>query len=131
MEFLIFLFVLGLVLAILVSGLIVLGIWPLTDAVNWLLREVGLARTSPETRALGQEHVGRVTRRFRLDPEAGVATGTVRVQGEIWAAECPPSLADVLAVGSRVRVVYEEGLRVRVLGKAVGPRSDRAEERGG
>ena len=68
---------------------------------------------------ISQEHVGEVTHEFSWDPNVGKATGKVFVKGEIWNAECQPDLVDALPAGTRVRVLYEEDLLVRVLGKAV------------
>ncbi len=118
-ELLVFLGLAILILSAVMSVLLLFGIVPLIDGLNVLLRKIGLARASPETRASGQEHVGEVTHEFSWDPNVGKATGKVFVKGEIWNAECQPDLVDALPAGTRVRVLYEEDLLVRVLGKAV------------
>ena len=91
---------------------------PLTDALNRLLRAIGLAGPSSETRAAGMRTHGVVDGAFTLREGRETAEGRVFAGGEIWNATCAASLAGTLEPGDRVDVVYNEDLTVTILGRS-------------
>ncbi len=116
---LLLLLIVPLVVLVVFVILCAIGVIPVLDGLNTLFRKIGLSGASPEGRTPGQVHVGRVTRGFVWDREASAAIGHVFVNGELWEAECQPTLVAEFAEGTAVRIVYQNSLRVRVLGKAV------------
>jgi len=112
---LLLLILLGLVV---VAAICAYSVLPLSDIVNALLRRVGLAGPSPESRAVGVHALGTVDGGFTIRDGEDVGVGRVVVKGEIWDAVCSSGLAPSLSEGDTVDIVYNDDLTVTVVGKS-------------
>jgi membrane protein implicated in regulation of membrane protease activity len=108
------LFVIAIVITLGLSAMLSL---PLADAVNRLLRRIGLAGPHRGSRSIGVQGTGIVDEEFRVARSGEHADGKLLVKGELWNARCALSVASTLKRGDEVEFVYNDDLSVTVLGK--------------
>ena len=99
---------------------VVVAAWlsmPLADAVNMMLRRIGLTGPGRGSRSIGGHGIGLVDEEFRMMPGGDRAEGKLFVKGELWNARCAPAVASTLRRGDEVEFVYNEDLTLTVIEK--------------
>jgi hypothetical protein len=105
LDILIALLLLILIGLVVVAAICAYTVLPLSDFINALLRRVGLAGPSPESRTVGVHALGTVDGGFAIRDGEEVGVGRVVVKGEIWNAVCSTGLAPSLNEGDTVDIV--------------------------
>jgi membrane-bound ClpP family serine protease len=118
LDVLIFMALFGVVAVVIVVAVAAWLSMPLADAINLLLRRIGLAGPGKGSRSIGGRGIGRVDEAFCISSDGLRAEGKLSVRGELWNARCAPSMAPTLECGDEVEFVYDEDLTVTVIGKA-------------